>query len=230
MTTPQFSQTHLFRGSSLLLLRQHGLYVSQRRRNGTAWLETEIPYEELLPVDLEYQARRPAAAAPWRGCGSLIWVGVQGLSRLLTKQAGSLSDRAVGGAAGAFVLGLGGLWLARRYLGRTVTLATNRIRLSLHDRPGQRDALETFTDALRLRAHAYLREEYAQVNPLGPIELQLHRLHWLHNLDVLSEPELRMLSTRLTGRLSLEPLKLMGHGPGNTVCELALVAGGEQKR
>ncbi len=108
------------------------------------------------------------------------------------------------------MLSLGGLWLARRYFGRTVTLATNRIRLSLPDRPGQQAALETFTHALRLRAHAYLREEYAQINPLGPIELQLHRLHWLHNLKVLTEPELRVLSTRLTGRPSLEPLNLMG--------------------
>ncbi|NVO31191.1 hypothetical protein [Hymenobacter lapidiphilus] len=209
MSIPQFSQTHLFRGSSLLLLRQHGLYVSQRRRNGTAWLETEIPYEELLPIDLEYAAPAPVRLPPsWLWL--LVWFAFQGISRLVTDKAGEPVPPEMWAAGLGFALGLGGLWLARRYFGRTATLATNRIRLSLHDRPGQRAALETFTEALRLRAHAYLREEYAQVNPLGPIELQLHRLHWLHNLDVLSEPELRILSTRLTGRPSLEPLKLMG--------------------
>ncbi|MFD2785140.1 hypothetical protein [Hymenobacter rubripertinctus] len=207
MTAPQFAQTHLLRGSTLLLFRQHGLYVSQRRRNGTAWLETEIPYEELLPVGLEYQTAAPLRIPP-AGMWVAIWVILQGLSRLLSKQAGLSTELWV--ACGGFLLGLLGVYVARRYWGRTVTLATNRIRLSLHDRPGQHDALATFTDALRLRAHAYLREEYAQVNPLGPIELQLHRLHWLHNLNVLSEQELRILSTRLTGRLSLEPVKLMG--------------------
>ena len=140
----------------------------------------------------------------------LIWFGVQALSRWAGNKPGVAVSTEMWVAGVGFVLGLGGLLLARRYFGRTATLATNRIRLSLHDRPGQQAALETFTHALRLRAHAYLREEYAQVNPLGPIELQLHRLHWLHNLDVLSEPELRVLSTRLTGRLSQEPLKLMG--------------------
>ncbi|MBT2557444.1 hypothetical protein J7E24_06575 [Hymenobacter sp. ISL-91] len=207
MSIPQFSQTHIFRGSSLLLLRQHGLYVSQRRRNGTAWLETEIPYEELLPVELEFAA--PVELLPswlrlvlYSGVMLVSW-----FSNYRLHEPGT-PDNIV--AVVILMLTLGGLWLARRYFGRTATLATNRIRLSLHDRPGQRAALETFTEALRLRAHAYLREEYAQVNPLGPIELQLHRLHWLHNLDVLSEPELRILSTRLTGRPSLEPLKLMG--------------------
>ncbi|MBT9392651.1 hypothetical protein KLP40_05695 [Hymenobacter sp. NST-14] len=207
MTAPQFSQTHLLRGSTRLLFRQHGLYVSQRRRNGTAWLETEIPYEELLPVDLEYQRPGPLRLPP-AGMWVAVWVLIQGMSRLLNKQAGLSTELWV--AAGGFLLGLLGVYLVRRYFGRTVTLATNRIRLTLPDRPGQRDALATFTDALRLRAHAYLREEYAQVNPLGPIELQLHRLHWLHTLHVLSEQELRTLSTRLTGRLSLEPVKLMG--------------------
>ncbi|SDX68431.1 hypothetical protein [Hymenobacter psychrophilus] len=209
MTFPQFSQKHIFRGSSLLLLRQHGLYVSQRRRNGTPWLETEIPYEELLPVGLEFEAPAPVRLPPsWLWL--LVWFGFQGVSRLVTDKAGAPVPPEMWAAGLGFVLGLVGLWLARRYFGRTATLATNRIRLSLHDRPGQRAALDTFTEALRLRAHAYLRQEYAQVNPLGPIELQLHRLHWLHNLDVLSEPELRILSTRLTGRPSLEPLKLMG--------------------
>ena len=209
MTTPQFSQAHLFRGSSLLLFRQHGLYVSQRRRDGTAWLESEIPYEELLPIELEYQ-RPDSLRLPPSWMWLALYFGVEVISWFSNYKLNEPGSNNIIVTVVLLMLGLGGLLLARRYFGRRATLATNRIRLTLHDRPSQRAALETFTHALRLRAHAYLREEYAQVNPLGPIELQLHRLNWLHNLDVLTEPELRVLSTRLTGRLSQEPVKLMG--------------------
>lgn len=208
MTFPQFSQSHFFRGSTLLLLRPDGLYVSQRNRRGVAWLETEIPYEELLPVGLEYAAPGPLRTPPlgtWLG----IWVLLQVLVQLLKKQPQLPAELVWVGVAG-FVLGLGAVYLVRRYRRRTVTLATNRIRITLRDRKNQRAALEAFTEELRLRAHGYLREEYAQINPLGPIELQLHRLKWLHHLDVLSAAELQILSTRLTGRLSLDPLTLMG--------------------
>jgi hypothetical protein len=207
MTTAQFAYTHLFRGSTLLLMRQHGLYVSQRNRRGVAWLETEIPYEELLPVELEYHEPAPLRLPP-AGTWVAVWIVVQGLSRLLKSEQGLSTELWV--ACIGFLVGLAGVFLTRRYWGRTVTIVTNRIRITLPNRRGRRDALETFTEALRLRAHAYLRDEYAQVNPLGPIELQLHRLNWLHHLNVLSEQELRTLSTRLTGRLSLEPLNLMG--------------------
>lgn len=207
MTIPQFAYTHLFRGTTLLLLRPHGLYVSQRSRRGGAWLETEIPYEELLPVSLEYQEPAPLRLPP-AGIWVAVWVLLQGITRLVKNQPGVATELWV--ACIAFLVGLAGVLLTRRYWGRTVTIGTNRIRVTLPNRRGRRDALETFTEALRLRAHAYLRDEYAQVNPLGPIELQLHRLNWLHHLNVLSEQELRTLSTRLTGRLSLEPLKLMG--------------------
>ncbi|UOQ76522.1 hypothetical protein MUN84_18585 [Hymenobacter sp. 5516J-16] len=64
MTVPQFSQSHFFRGSTLLVMRQHGLYLSQRNRRGVAWLETEIPYEELLPVGLEYNRPTPLRLPP----------------------------------------------------------------------------------------------------------------------------------------------------------------------
>ncbi|RSK31673.1 hypothetical protein [Hymenobacter metallilatus] len=207
MTVPQFAQSHIFRGTTLLLLRQHGLHISQRNRRGEAWLETEIPYEELLPVGLEYHRPGPLRMPP-AGTWVAIWVLVQGLSRLLHDKAPLPMELWV--ACGGFLLGLLAVILIRRYRGRRVQLITNRIHLTLRHQPGQRDALDTFVDAMRLRAHAYLREEYATVNPLGPIELQLHRLHWLHQLHVLSEHELRTLSTRLTGRLSLDPVKLMG--------------------
>ncbi|UYZ64748.1 hypothetical protein [Hymenobacter weizhouensis] len=208
MTVSQFSQSQSLRGSTLLLLRQHGLYVSQRNRRGVAWLETEIPYEELLPIGLEY-AGPPPAALPRPLFWVLGWLLIQ-LIRAALPNRPAAPDLPVALLVGGTLLVavLVAYWWRLR--SRTVTLNTNRIRLTLPDRPGQRPALEAFTDELRRRAHGYLREEYAQVNPLGPIELQLHRLHWLHRLQVLSPQELQALSTRLTGRLSLDPLKLMG--------------------
>lgn len=207
MTFSQFSQSHFFRGSTLLLMRQHGLYISQTNRRGAAWLETEIPYEELLPVNLEYA--RPAA---WPRPTAGTWVGLWLLLQSLLYWFKSVENvpLEVWVAVGAAVLGLAATYLLHQYWARTVTLGTNRIRITLHDTPRQRQALEAFTDALRLRAHGYLREEYAQINPLGPIELQLHRLTWLQHLEVLSAAEVSTLRTRLTGRLSLDPLTLMG--------------------
>ncbi|MBX0290458.1 hypothetical protein K3G63_08415 [Hymenobacter sp. HSC-4F20] len=206
MSVSQFSQSHFLRGSTLLVLRQHGLYVSQRNRRGVAWLETEIPYEELLPIELEYAEPAPLRIPP-ASAWVALWLLAQAVRYLLQNHEDNLAFWVAGLG---FLLGLGAVLLLRRSRARTVTLVTNRIRLTLHDSSSQRAHLETFTNELRLRAHSYLREEYAHINPLGPIELQLHRLKWLHHLQVLSTTELRTLSTRLTGRVSLDPLKLMG--------------------
>ncbi|GAB3237814.1 hypothetical protein GCM10027346_29820 [Hymenobacter seoulensis] len=202
MTFPTFTQSHLFRGTTVLLMRQHGLYVSQGNRNGAPWLETEIPYEELLPVELEYASPSSLNIEPLLIAG---WLIAQTAFYLTNQKAAPLL---VGGLG--FLLGLWTILLIRRRLAHTITLGTNRIRVTLRDQPSKRPALEAFAHELRLRAHGYLRDEYAQINPLGPIELQLHRLNWLHHLNVLSAAELKTLSTRLTGRLSLDPLKLMG--------------------
>ncbi|WP_139923477.1 hypothetical protein [Hymenobacter sp. DG01] len=204
MTVPQFSQYQFLRGSTQLLLRQHGLHVSQRGWRGATWLETEIPYEELLPVELEYASPSPLHIEPFL---IVAWLIAQAALHLTHNQKDT-ATLLVGGLG--FVLGLGVVVLLRRRRTRTVTLATNRIRIVLRNRRSQHEALATFTTELRQRAHGYLREEYAQINPLGPIELQLHRLRWLHQLRVLSAEELQTLSTRLTGRLSLAPLNLMG--------------------
>jgi hypothetical protein len=204
MTAPHFTQHHFLRGSTRLVLGPNGLYVSQGPRRGAARLETEIPYEELLPVRLEHQE-----PAPLRVQAFVLpaWLIVQAVLHL-TENSDDATAIAVGGLG--FLLGLAAVLLVRRYRGRRVLLTTNRIHLTFHDAPRHRAALTTFVEALQLRAHAYLREEYATVNPLGHIELQLHRLHWLRQLKVLSEQEYRTLSTRLTGRLSLDPVKLMG--------------------
>ncbi|WP_426492510.1 hypothetical protein [Hymenobacter sp. 102] len=207
MTVPHFTQHHFLRGTTRLVLGPNGLYVSQGPRRGAARLEIEIPYEELLPVTLEYQKPDPLRVPP-AGLWVAVWLLVQGISRFLNDKAPFPAELWV--AAGGFLLGLAAVVLVRRYRGRRVLLTTNRIHLAFHDAPRHRAALTTFVDAMQLRAHAYLREEYATVNPLGHIELQLHRLHWLRQLKVLSEQEYRILSTRLTGRLSLDPVKLMG--------------------
>lgn len=207
MTVPQFTQHHFLRGSTRLVLGPNGLYVSQGPRRGAARLETEIPYEELLPVTLERQEPDPVRIPP-AGLWVAVWLLLQGFSRLLNDTTSFSTELWV--ACCGFLLGLAAVLLVRRYRGRRVVLTTNRIHLAFHDAPRHRAALSTFVDAMQLRAHAYLREEYATVNPLGHIELQLHRLHWLRQLKVLSEQEFRTLSTRLTGRLSLDPVKLMG--------------------
>ncbi|WP_188556575.1 hypothetical protein [Hymenobacter glacieicola] len=188
-------------------MRQHGLYISQRNRRGVAWLETEIPYEELLPVGLEYAAPTPLRLPPV-GTWVVLWLLVQVVHQALKNQAGISSEFWVAGLG--FLVGLGAVYVVRRHLSHSVTLGTNRIRITLRDQHSQRAALEAFTNELRQRAHSYLRDEYAQINPLGPIELQLHRLNWLHQLKVLSSAERQVLRTRLTGRLSLDPLTLMG--------------------
>ncbi|MDU0372355.1 hypothetical protein ACFPAF_18285 [Hymenobacter endophyticus] len=204
MTVPQFTQHHFLRGSTRLVLGPNGLYVSQGPRRGAARLETEIPYEELLPITLEYQEPKPVRVRPFV---IPAWLIAQAALHL-TKNSDDAAAILVGGLS--FLLGLAAVVLVRRYRGRRVLLTTNRIHLAFHDSSRHRAALSTFVDAMQLRAHAYLREEYAAVNPLGHIELQLHRLHWLRQLKVLSEQEYRTLSTRLTGRLSQDSIKLMG--------------------
>lgn len=207
MTVSHFTQHHFFRGSTRLVLGPNGLYVSQGPRRGAARLETEIPYEELLPVTLEHQKPDPVRIPP-AGLWVAVWLLLQGLSRALNDKTTFPTELWVAG--GGFLLGLALVVVLRRYWGRRVVLTTNRIHLAFHDSSRHRAALDTFVDAMQLRTHAYLRDEYATVNPLGHIELQLHRLHWLRQLRVLSEQEYRTLSTRLTGRLSLDPVKLMG--------------------
>lgn len=102
------------------------------------------------------------------------------------------------------------LWLRFERQWSFFKLHTSRLTLTLAGRPWQRTALTNFAESLDERAKSYLRREYAGVNPLGPIEIQLHRLRWLHGLDVLTEAEARTRTTRLTGRLSTDTLRSMG--------------------
>lgn len=197
------SPTQFVLGSTLLEMRPDGLLI--RQRTAAMTLETEVPYEEILPVRTQQQPPRQvktflvyvlsllaASWYPWHA-----WL-VTGQSKHLLMW--------------ALLLALSALntWLRFDTLWPVCTLHTARLTVKLGRRPWRFRAFREFAVALELRANDYLRQEYAQINPLGPIEYQLHRLRWLHHLDVLTSAELQTLSTRLTGRLSLEPVKLMG--------------------
>jgi len=199
-------QHRLLAGTTQLALRPNGLYVCQRNSNGRATLKFEMPYEEVLPVRVTRFRTTPQLT--WRPLVA-IWFGMNILQRLVPTN-GPLSD-----AAWAGLFALGGLLIAGYLYGQRnwwqhVTLGTARTSITLADRSAERAAVDKFARALESRTKAYLREEYATINPLGLIDTQLHRLRWLRKLDVLSESETRILTTRLTGRLDSVPLRSMG--------------------
>jgi hypothetical protein len=84
------------------------------------------------------------------------------------------------------------------------------LAVTLAGRPWQRKQFRTLVAELERRTKTYLRKEYGQVNPLGFIEPQLRRVAWLRELEVLTAPEAKALSIRLTGRLSNETMRSMG--------------------
>jgi hypothetical protein len=202
----KFQQNQLTR-SIQLQLREHGLHVCERDLRGQIQLELEMPYEEILPVQLERRS-----AVPQRQLIFLLYGLVAlGLNAFAPAFGGRpLPDDfwlwAVGitVAAGLFVLfGLRNWW-------RQQVLHTARTHLVLADFPNDRAALRGFTDALRSRTKAYLRQEYGTVNPLGIIEPQVRRVAWLRELEVLTPTEARALTTRLTGQVPAATLRSMG--------------------
>ncbi|MBC6699275.1 hypothetical protein [Hymenobacter sp. BT190] len=200
-------QRRLWAGTTQLALRQHGLYVCQREFSGRALLEVELPYEEILPVRVERRSNIPRKK----------------LLRLLAVVGGILFTYTIDHRPDAsFVadfwlraLGLGGCLLAYAWYGwqhrwHEFVLLTSRSSIILADRSSEQTALHGFAEALDRRTKNYLRHEYGQINPLGPIELQLNRLQWLQGLEVLTDAEARARATRLTGRLSLDTMRSMG--------------------
>lgn len=202
----RIEQRRLLAGTTQLALRPHGLYVCQRNRNGRPLLEFELPYEEVLPVRLTRFRTTPQLT--WLPL-TLLWLAMNLVQRLIPSTT-TLADAAWMGALGAGLLLLLGYRHGQRNWWQHVTLGTARTNVTLADRPEERASVDKFAGALELRAKAYLRDEYAAVNPLGAIDVQLSRLHWLRNLGVLSEPEAQALTTRLTGRLASPPLHSMG--------------------
>ncbi|HEX8427631.1 hypothetical protein [Hymenobacter sp.] len=200
-------QRRLLAGTTQLALRPNGLYVCERNRNGRPVLEFEMPYEEVLPIRVT--RRRITPQLTWLPL-TVLWLSINLLQRLISTN-GSLSEATwLGFVVVGGVLVAGGIYAQRNWW-QHVTLGTARANITLADRPSERASVDKFARVLEHRTKAYLRDEYANVNPLGIIEMQLHRLRWLRNLDVLSEKEARILATRLTGRLiDTPPLRSMG--------------------
>lgn len=199
-------QRRLLAGTTQLALRPNGLYVCQRNRAGRPVVEFEMPYEEILPIRVT--RRRTTPQLTWLPL-TILWLSINLLQRLIPSNS-PLSDATwVGLFVAGTLLILGGLYAQRNWW-QHVTLGTARANITLADRPSERASVDKFARVLEQHTKAYLREEYANVNPLGVIETQLHRLRWLRTLDVLSENEARILATRLTGRLDMPPLRSMG--------------------
>ncbi|UOQ55637.1 hypothetical protein [Hymenobacter cellulosivorans] len=200
-----FEQRQLTR-TTQLALRPHGLYVCQRNGRGRTLLEFEMPYEEVLPVRVERTTSTPQLK--WLPF-ALFWVATSVLQHA-AKRPGGLTNLEWAAAFGAGLLVVGVYVYGQNNWWKHFTLGTARATINLLDRPSQRHTLDHFAQALDQRTKAYLKEHYAAVNPLGIIEPQLQRLHWLKHLNVVSEAEARALATRLTGQVPAAPLVSMG--------------------
>ncbi|TFZ64937.1 hypothetical protein E4631_18315 [Hymenobacter sp. UV11] len=200
----QFQQSQLTR-STQFSLRQDGLFVSQRDSRGAVDIALEVPYEEVLPVRLEYQRSVPQITGRW------VVFSLFGLLNILRAvRPTELTPEAWGWAFG-LLMGLGLLVAyAHRNWWHKAIVHTANLQVTLADHPRDRRQLRAFVQDVENHTKRYLRQEYAPVNPLGLIEPQLRRLAWLHKLDVLSTPEAQALATRLTGRLPGRGFKSMG--------------------
>lgn len=194
-----------FTKSTLLALRENGLFVSQRDGRGQVDIAVEIPYEEVLPVRLDYRSSAPQLTGRWLGFGLFALVNI-----LRAAWPAHPTNEDWGWAFATLVaLGLGIVYAQRNWWHQAV-LHTAHLRVVLADHPSDRRQLRAFLENLEKHTKTYLRREYAPINPLGLIEPQLRRLAWLHELDVLDTPEAQALATRLTGRLPGRGFRSMG--------------------
>lgn len=181
-------------GYSQLTLQATGLWVEEKRFFNRT--EIEIPYEELLPIGVGRYHNFPfrltlAAAFVTFGC-------IKASYNAFTQP----NERE---SALWLLLILGGLLLAivayaLRLWRHDFILTTSQGNIFLFDSRRNRAALHGFADTLRERAAHYLRQQYAQVNPLLPAEQQVARLEWLHSLGALNDSQFHQLQTRLLGR------------------------------
>jgi len=201
-----FNQKQLFQGTTLVALRAESLYVCKRNPQGVATLETEVPYEEILPVKAIEHRHIPVNQLLLTGL-LLAFLGYRPWREWLATGQADLSLYLWWG-----ILGLNALasWVRFEQQWCTFRLQTAHLVVTLAGRPWQRKQFRALVAELELRTKTYLRTEYGQVNPLGFIEPQLRRVAWLQELNVLSAREAQALSTRLTGRRSTAPLKSMG--------------------
>jgi hypothetical protein len=201
-----FTQKQLFQGTTTIALRAESLYVCKRNPQGVATLETEVPYEEILPVKADESRHIPVnqllltalllgflGYGPWRE-----WLATGQASLSLYTWWAVLIINALAS------------WLRFEQQWSTFRLQTAHLVVTLAGRPWQRKQFRALVAELERRTKTYLRDEYGQVNPLGFIEPQLRRVAWLRELDVLSAREAQALSTRLTGRRGADTLNSMG--------------------
>ena len=201
-----FTQKQLFLGTTHIALRAESLYVCKRNPQGVATLETEVPYEEVLPVKFREHRHIPTNQLLLTAL-LLVTLGYRPWSDWLTTGVPSNSLYLWWGILGVNLLAS---WLRFEQQWCTFRLHTAHLALTVAGRPWQRQQFRALVTELERRTKAYLRTEYGQVNPLGFIEPQLRRVAWLRELDVLSAREAQALSTRLTGRRSADTLTGMG--------------------
>jgi len=203
----QFQQRQFTR-STQFVLREHGCYVSQHDGRGQVDMAVEIPYEELLPIRLEYRTTTPDKSLRWLAAG-LLW-SMGNAAHVQYEGARALPEGFWGYALGTLaVVGLLLLYAWNNWWHQAI-VHTTHLRVVLADHPGDRRQLRAFVATVQTHTRDYLRREYSIINPLGLIEPQLRRVAWLHELDVLSTAEAQALATRLTGRLPGRGLKSMG--------------------
>ena len=201
-----FTQKQLFIGTTHVALRAESLYVCLRNPQGVATLETEVPYEEILPVKAQEPVHIPVNQLILTG-GLILFLGYgPWRAWLATGEAGF----ALYSWWGILLVNALTSWLRYEQQWSTFRLQTAHLALTLAGRPWQRKQFRALVAELEQRTKTYLRSEYGQVNPLGFIEPQLRRVAWLRELNVLSAREAQALSTRLTGRRGADTLKSMG--------------------
>ena len=201
-----FTQKQLFLGTTHIALRAESLYVCKRNPQGVATLETEVPYEEILPIKSGEHRHIPVGQL-LPPAFLLLVLGIGPWRELLSTGHASFSFYFWWLVVGINALGM---WVRFEQQWCTFRLQTAHLAITLAGRPWQRKQFRALVTELERRTKTYLRDEYGQVNPLGFIEPQLRRVAWLHELDVLSAREAQALSTRLTGRRSPDTLKSMG--------------------
>ena len=201
-----FTQKLLFQGTTHIALRAESFYVCKRNPQGVATLETEVPYEEILPIKFGEHLQIPANQLLLTGL-LLVFLGYGPWREWLTTGHAGFPLYSWWLILGVNVLSM---WLKFEQQWCTFRLQTAHLVITLAGRPWQRQEFRALVAELERRTKTYLRDEYGQVNPLGFIEPQLRRVAWLRELEVLTAPEAQALATRLTGRRSTTPLQGMG--------------------
>lgn len=201
-----FTQKQLFQGTTIIALRAESLYVCKRNPQGVATLETEVAYEEILPVKADESRHIPVNQLLL----TLLLLGFLGYGPWREWLATGQASASLYTWCAVLVLNVGACWLRFEQQWSIFRLHTAHLVITLAGRPWQRKQFRALVAELERRTKTYLRDEYGQVNPLGFIEPQLRRVAWLRELDVLSAREAQALSTRLTGRRGADTLNSMG--------------------